>query len=445
MRIKPLVLAIASSLFISAGVSAQEKNPEDGVTPAGPAANPPLGAPGLPGQTCTGAGGTNCPVSLPDLGQVVSTFDISGCGGAVTDANVGIDMSHTWVGDLIFTVQAPDATAVTIIDRPGVPGSTFGCSGNNIFAVLDDAAAFPVENQCAGGIPTINGTYAPNNTLSALNGSPGNGTWTLTVSDNAGADTGTLNDWSLELVCGEPQSRATFAVAKVFTDGNPGEVEVTISCNTGLPLEQSKLISEGDGVTFVVTDYDDGEMDCTITESVPGGYSAEYDFGPGTSNTGCTYEDINFSREFGCLITNSPDPVEVVIDKEWVIEGADDSDGVSQEFRVELWCDSEIVEGFQPNGQWYANAFGDGDTTFTFHVIPAYPATGCTVFETVFDSAVESDNGCGSFNVSAGDGHSCTITNTVFFEGIPTLNTYGMAILLLSMLGLGFIAFRRIA
>jgi len=35
--------------------------------------------------------------------------------------------------------------------------------------------------------------------LSALNGQDGNGTWTLTVVDSAGGDTGTLNSWELIL------------------------------------------------------------------------------------------------------------------------------------------------------------------------------------------------------------------------------------------------------
>jgi hypothetical protein len=43
--------------------------------------------------------------------------------------------------------------------------------------------------------------------------------------------------------------------------------------------------------------------------------------------------------------------------------------------------------------------------------------------------------------VNANEG--CTITNTSFFEGIPTLNQYGLAILALLMLGVGFVGFRR--
>jgi len=63
----------------------------------------------------------------------------------------------------------------------------------------------------------------------------------------------------------------------------------------------------------------------------------------------------------------------------------------------------------------------------------------------VYDDAVEVDNGCGDITVSHGEGDSCLITNTVFFEGIPTLNQYGMAILALLMLGVGLVSFRRFA
>ncbi len=77
-------------------------------------------------------------------------------------------------------------------------------------------------------------------------------------------------------------------------------------------------------------------------------------------------------------------------------------------------------------------------------MVPQYPSSNCRVEETVFDSAVEIDNGCNDLEISAASGGaSCLITNTVFFEGIPTLNQYGMALLALLMLGLGLVGFRR--
>ena len=53
-------------------------------------------------------------------------------------------------------------------------------------------------------------------------------------------------------------------------------------------------------------------------------------------------------------------------------------------------------------------------------------------------------SGCAAFTVSVADGGAaCTMTASVFFEGIPTLSQYGLAIMALLMLGLGFVGFRR--
>jgi len=60
-------------------------------------------------------------------------------------------------------------------------------------------------------------------------------------------------------------------------------------------------------------------------------------------------------------------------------------------------------------------------------------------------NVIEEDNGCGRIKVSAGDAVECEIINTVLFEGIPTLNEYGIAVLALLMLGAGLAGFLRFA
>jgi hypothetical protein len=46
--------------------------------------------------------------------------------------------------------------------------------------------------------------------------------------------------------------------------------------------------------------------------------------------------------------------------------------------------------------------------------------------------------------IHVGDGpHSCTVTNTVFFEGIPTLSQYGLLLFSALMLLTGLAATRR--
>ena len=67
--------------------------------------------------------------------------------------------------------------------------------------VLDDAASNFVDSGCAEASPSFLGNYRPSQALSGFNGLSGNGTWTLTITDVCPNDTGTLNNWSLDLSC----------------------------------------------------------------------------------------------------------------------------------------------------------------------------------------------------------------------------------------------------
>ena len=177
----------------------------------------------------------------------------------------------------------------------------------------------------------------------------------------------------------------------------------------------------------------------------------------------CNFRAIDGGTEFTCAIVNDADPVAVEIEKDWIIEGSG-GDQVNQNFKLTLYCDAPIVGAEQPTGlgafpecggtflkagtppEIYESCLeleGNGDTTFTPQVIPEWPGSHCVVVEEIYDNAVEVDNRCNNINVSHGDGDSCLITNTVFFEGIPTLSQYGMAMLVLLMLGAGLVGFRR--
>jgi len=267
-------------------------------------------------------------------------------------------------------------------------------------------------------------------------------------------------------ITNSPLARATFRVTKDFTDDNPSEVLVAIDCNTGLILDQTKLISEGDDVVFVVTDYEPGELNCDISEEIPAGYSPTYsasvldgqsDVEPADDDSGCQFDSV-VTGGFQCSIVNTPDPVDVVIDKVWVIEGSG-GDGVDTAYELKLYCEAEIVDGSTKCGYPYGDSTGseeeveaiwcktfegDDSNTFTGQVIPEYPNSNCWVKEKVLDSSVEIDNGCLDLVVSAGQGDSCVVTNTVFFEGIPTLGQYGKVMLVMLMLGMGIMGYRRI-
>ena len=179
---KKLLLALIASVAVVGAAGAQDKtDPGQGTSGTGGGAAP-LGG-GLPGTTCSASMGSNCSVMFPDNDPagVASTITLEFC-ETVGDVNIGIDTTHSWVGDLIYTVQSPAGTSVTIVDQPGVPASTFGCQENDIFATFDDASATPVETECSVTPPAIGGVIQPENALSAFNGEDPNGTWTLTVS-----------------------------------------------------------------------------------------------------------------------------------------------------------------------------------------------------------------------------------------------------------------------
>jgi len=240
-------------------------------------------------------------------------------------------------------------------------------------------------------------------------------------------------------------TRATFAVTKTFSDGNDvDEVVVSIDCNTGQILDQDKTLGDGDSVEFVVTAFTSGSLNCSIVEGdITDGYSASY-VGDGDSDD-CTWTAIDGGDAYSCDITNSPDPVEIKVTKNWVIEG--DNNDVNLNYNVYAYCYDVVDDSAESPASHTligsGSGEGPGSKTFTFSVIPNFPTSSCYVNESVYDSAIEVDNDCGSLTVSADNGTSCTITNTVFFEGIPTLSQYGMAIMALLMLGVGFVGFRR--
>ena len=115
----------------------------------------------------------------------------------LTDLEVAVAINHTWVGDVRVTLTSPGGTIVTLLDRPGVPASSFGCSNDNMDVVFSDAASVVPETSCPGTTPWLSGPVLPVSPLSAFDGETTLGTWTLTVSDNAGGDTGQIVNWNL--------------------------------------------------------------------------------------------------------------------------------------------------------------------------------------------------------------------------------------------------------
>ncbi|WP_320415147.1 proprotein convertase P-domain-containing protein [Lysobacter changpingensis] len=117
------------------------------------------GTPGGGTQIYTNA--TDYPIN--DNATIDSPITVSGrTGNAPSNASVSVNIVHTYRGDLKVDLVAPDGTLYNISNRSG------------------------------GSADNLVGTYTKN-----LTSEPLNGTWKLRVNDNANADTGYINSWSI--------------------------------------------------------------------------------------------------------------------------------------------------------------------------------------------------------------------------------------------------------
>lgn len=258
----------------------------------------------------------------------------------------------------------------------------------------------------------------------------------------------------------EPTTSAKFIVTRDFTDSSDLDVEVTINCNAGNPLQQSFTLSDSGGsapdfsqVTFTVNNIQDGATTCTITQEPVSGYEQEYDNGTTLSEQSCSYTNVAYGQESTCDITNSPAEFTYEVTKEW----EDPEDVLEQGANAEVDVMCENV--------WDGSSLGTYYDTFTFYAsdgedtqdfTPGSPnpdtsadaeVTSCVAEEVYISSdSVGSDQGCASPTVFTWGGdysQGCTITNTVVYEGIPTLSQLSMAIMAILMLGFGFFGIRR--
>lgn len=116
------------------------------------------------------------PKPISDLAVVSSTLEVSDV-FCVGDVDVAVDITHTYIGDLVVELRSPRGDTVVLHNRGGG-------AADNLIASYDD------EGQAPSGPGA----------LSDFDLAPATGLWTLTVRDQAGGDVGTLNGWSLRVL-----------------------------------------------------------------------------------------------------------------------------------------------------------------------------------------------------------------------------------------------------
>nr|WP_249416537.1 M4 family metallopeptidase [Streptomyces sp. TS71-3] len=153
-------LAVAGELYGTG--SAEYKSVADAWAGIKVGSRPGGGDPGDPGDGTTFESNTR--VNIPDRGTGTSSIAVSGISGnAPSDLTVSVDIVHTYRGDLVVDLVAP----------------------NGAYARLKDADGFDSGQN-------VQETYTVDASTVAANG-----TWKLRVQDTAAQDTGYINGWKL--------------------------------------------------------------------------------------------------------------------------------------------------------------------------------------------------------------------------------------------------------
>jgi subtilisin family serine protease/subtilisin-like proprotein convertase family protein len=169
------------------------------------------------------------PVSDPQTqGITTSAFTVSDS-RLILDLNVKLDISHTFVGDLIISLIGPNNREVTLVNRRGGNGDDFTAT------VFDDEASLAITSAAA----PYNGTFRSEESLGAYDGLSAAGLWTLKINDTTGQNFGFLNSWSLQFtfqndIFGPFESNDTLVTAKDLANVNgTGSATVTAFLGDG--------------------------------------------------------------------------------------------------------------------------------------------------------------------------------------------------------------------
>ncbi len=265
-------------------------------------------------------------------------------------------------------------------------------------------------------------------------------------------------------------------LAMAGTSAGPGEFDFVVNIDfdpanfvdeVTVDIVCESVVAPNDDSEDNVGDQEDAQFEfdtltledatCVVTASAVSGWSSSYAAsGEGTESGGpsnCTFDAARFNGTTSvCDVTYTAAAETYTVFKVWNIDGTGGFD-TDIDYTLKIVCDAGTIvggssgvtlsqcENVSSTCDFKTSArSGTSDTSFTVSVIPT---TRCDGFELGIDnSSVSSSGSCGDF-IGVDENESCTITNTSFFEGIPTLNQYGLAILALLMLGVGFVGFRR--
>lgn len=199
----------------------------------------------------------------------VSSFDPGATVATLAQApEICVNMEHSYMGDLVIQVTCPNGQSIIthqqggagtfigipVDDESGTPGTCLEYCWNA------DALNGTWMDNSGGSLPS--GIYQSVEPFTNLVGCPLNGTWTLTITDNFGADDGYLCAWSLSL------DSVLFTPVLGLDADSAGWQGAGIISSAGLQATVLPASTGTSNYTFSVTDNFGCTYDTTVTVSV---------------------------------------------------------------------------------------------------------------------------------------------------------------------------------
>jgi len=271
--------------------------------------------------------------------------------------SICLDMEHSYMGDLVIQVQCPGGGAIVTLHQQGGGGTQIGIPNQADNVQCDPAANQGVPftycftptatetwvqwvNNNGFGQTLPAGDYAPVNPLSGLVGCPIGGTWNLIVTDNWGADDGTVFGWSIDLV------------------DSLDPIVVNFQPNVGDNSDSSYW----DATDPFITNITPNGNIATITPTVAGAYQYNYS----------VWDD------YGCYYDSS---LTITVDPPIIIDAGLDTSVCNGQL---VTIGPQVAQCGTDAGN-YTYCYGNSENT-TFTYCPDNPGDGLTFMQIAFNS-----------------------------------------------------------
>ncbi len=183
-------------------------------------------------STCEDAiSATDTPITMAEMGSdIYNSFIEVAENLPVTDVNVKVNITHSWVRDIKLVLVSPAGTRVVLSNNQGADFAE-----NYTNTVFDEEAT----NSIIGATAPFTGSFIPEENLSAIYGEMSAGNWRLEVTDLFDGNGGSLVEFTLELCLAKPLSVAehNFEAFSIFPNPNNGDFTVKLQSTSGQPIK----------------------------------------------------------------------------------------------------------------------------------------------------------------------------------------------------------------